>query len=282
MKLRWERAGVVTMTARVEEVAQLAAAARLASRALDAGDTDGPQARPAAELARILADFDRASGGLARSAPPAARSAGGHAGMFNAGSRALQRRFGTEPLADRIAERFGTDRISPGDQAFIERADMVFVATADARGRPDCSYKGGDPGFVRVVDSTTLALPSYDGNGMYLTWGNALENPQIGLLFIDFEGGRRLRCNGSVTIDGEDPLLAGYPEAQFIVRVHVREVFPNCPRYIHRYRLVERSTFVPRRGRPTPAPDWKREGWAADVLPAVGSGPVEGGRSCAP
>jgi len=277
MKLRWERAGVVTMTARVEEVAQLAAAARLASRALAGGDPDGPEARPAAGLARILADFDRASGGLARSAPPA------EAGMFNAGSRALQRRFGTEPLADRIAERFGTDRVSPGDRAFIERADMVFLATADAQGRPDCSYKGGDPGFVRVVDDATLAFPSYDGNGMYLSWGNALENPEIGLLFIDFERGHRLRCNGSVTIDGEDPLLAEYPEAQFIVRVHVREVFPNCPRYIHRYRLVERSTCVPHRGRPTPVPDWKKDDWAADVLPAVGSQSPEGGApTCAP
>ena len=63
---------------------------------------------------------------------------------------------------------------------------MFFLATADEHGMPQCSYKGGDPGFVRVVDEHTLAFPSYDGNGMYLSLGNLLVNPQVGILFIDF------------------------------------------------------------------------------------------------
>jgi uncharacterized protein len=145
---------------------------------------------------------------------------------------------------------------------------MFFIATSDEQGRPNCSYKGGDPGFVRVVDDRTLAFPNYDGNGMYLTMGNLARNPHVGLLFISFETGHRLRLNGKASIDEDDELMADYPEAQFIVRVRAREVFPDCPRYIHKYRLVERSKFVPKSGKSTPVPDWKRADWAVDALPA--------------
>jgi uncharacterized protein len=186
---------------------------------------------------------------------------------YHEGSRRLQDAFDTRRLADRLDEVKVRDLIDDGDRAFIEACDMVFVATADAEGRPDCSYKGGEPGFVRVLDERTIALPNYDGNGMYRSWGNVLVNPHVGLLFISFERGRRMRLNGEATIAADDPLLASYPEAQFVVRVRAREVFPNCPRYIHRYELVERSRFVPRAGAETPVPDWKRSDWASDVLP---------------
>jgi predicted pyridoxine 5'-phosphate oxidase superfamily flavin-nucleotide-binding protein len=190
---------------------------------------------------------------------------------YHAGSRGLQDRYDTRRLADRLDERFvQRGRIDEDDRAFIERLDMFFLATADAEGRPQCSYKGGDPGFVRVLDETTVAFPNYDGNGMYLSMGNALVNPHVGMLFIDFraERPRRLRLNGVAAIDWGDELRAEYPEAQFVVRVHATEVFPNCPRYIHRMELVERSSFVPRPGRETPIPDWKRTDWACDVLSA--------------
>ncbi|GBC86712.1 hypothetical protein HRbin12_00710 [bacterium HR12] len=188
-------------------------------------------------------------------------------GLYHDGNRALQDRFDTRRLADRIAERIVHDVISPHEAEFIESRDMFFIATADEEGRPNCSYKGGDPGFVRVVDETTLAFPNYDGNGMYLSMGNLLENPNVGLLFIDFERGRRMRVNGLASVDENDELMAEYPRAQFVVRVRVREVFPNCPRYIHRYRRVEASAFVPREGCETPVPAWKRSDWATDVLP---------------
>ncbi|HWO71202.1 MAG TPA: pyridoxamine 5'-phosphate oxidase family protein, partial [Actinomycetota bacterium] len=168
---------------------------------------------------------------------------------------------------DRIAEKIVHDVIAPHEAAFIESRDMFFIATADQEGRPNCSYKGGDPGFVRVVDERTLAFPNYDGNGMYLSMGNVLKNPNVGLLFIDFERGRRMRVNGLASIDENDELMAEYPEAQFVVRVAVREVLPNCPRYIHRYRKVDASEFVPRAGCDTPVPSWKRSDWARDVLP---------------
>ena len=191
--------------------------------------------------------------------------------VYHEGSRELQDRYDTRRLADRLEQRF-IERgvIDDDDRAFIERMDMFFLATADGEGRPQCSYKGGAPGFVRVLDERTLAFPNYDGNGMYLSMGNLAVNANVGLLFIDFVSKRpsRLRVNGAASIDERDPLIGEYPEAQFVVRVAVREVFPNCPRYIHRMELVERSRFVPREDCAPPVPSWKRTEWARDVLPA--------------
>jgi len=187
--------------------------------------------------------------------------------VYNEGSRTLQDRFDTRRLADRIEERFfPRPQIDDNDRAFIEGCDMLFIATADAEGRPQCSYKGGEPGFVRVLDERTIAFPNYDGNGMYLTAGNALVNPHVGLLFISFEQRKRMRLNGIASYSQDDPLLAEYPEAQFVWRVEATEVFPNCPRYIHEYKLVQRSRFVPHEECQTPVPAWKRREWASDVL----------------
>jgi uncharacterized protein len=186
---------------------------------------------------------------------------------FHSGSRSLQDRFDTTALADRIDGLLVSDTISDNDRAFIEERDMFFLATADAEGRPTCSYKGGEPGFVRVLDQHTLVFPNFDGNGMYLSAGNVLVNPEVGLLFIDFEKGHRMRLDGTASIDLDDPLREDYLEAQFVVRVRARAVYPNCPRYIHRYQLVRRSRFVPRGDCLTPVPEWKRSDWAADALP---------------
>jgi predicted pyridoxine 5'-phosphate oxidase superfamily flavin-nucleotide-binding protein len=196
-------------------------------------------------------------------------------GTYHDGHRLLQDQFDTRRLADRIDERLVDDVIDSDDKAFIEDLDMFFLATSDEQGHPNCSYKGGEPGFVRVVDEHTLAFPNYDGNGMYLSAGNILINANVGMLFIDLEKGRRLRINGVASIDEHDELMDHYPEAQLVVRVRAREVFPNCPRYIHKYRLVERSRFVPKASCPTPVPDWKRSEWAKDVLPA--NDPARGG-----
>lgn len=188
--------------------------------------------------------------------------------IYNDGSRALQDRFDSRRLADRLEQRIVQPRLSEDQQAFVESVDCFFLATADADGRPTCSYKGGDPGFLRVVDESTVAFPCYDGNGMFLSMGNVLENPAVGLLLLDFERAERMRLQGDASIDHDDPLRAAWPEALFVVRVALREVFPNCPRYIHRRTLVARSEFVPRQGCDTPVPDWKRSSLANDVLPA--------------
>ncbi|MGL6280526.1 MAG: pyridoxamine 5'-phosphate oxidase family protein, partial [Gaiella sp.] len=124
-----------------------------------------------------------------------------------------------------------------------------------------------------------IAFPSYDGNGMYLSLGNLTTNPEVGLLFVDFVQARRLRLNGTATVDPLDPLLPTFPGAQVVVRVRAREVFPNCPRYVHRMTRVERSEHVPREGHVPPVPDWKRRAWSRDVLatddPAREAPPLE-------
>src|SRR5688572_18535231 len=106
---------------------------------------------------------------------------------YRDGPRRLQDWFDTRRLADRLAETAGAS-VEPL-RAFIAARDMFFLATADAHGQPQCSYKGGDPGFVRVVDDTTVAFPVYDGNGMFLSTGNITENPAVGMLFVDFGNG---------------------------------------------------------------------------------------------
>ena len=187
--------------------------------------------------------------------------------FYHDGSRELQDRFDTRRLADRIEQRLVGTRIGDEDKAFIESLDMFFLATSDEDNQPSCSYKGGEPGFVRVVDPRTIAFPTYDGNGMFLSMGNLAQNRRIGMLFIDFLRPKRLRISGEASIHPDDPLLPAYPEAQFVVRVAVTQVFPNCPRYIHKYALVERSSFVPHVGCATPVPNWKKSDWAKDVLP---------------
>lgn len=180
--------------------------------------------------------------------------------------RHLQDIFDTRRLADRLSEAT-TDEIGDVYRAFIESRDMFFLATADDRGVPQCSYKGGEPGFVRVVDAHTIAFPVYDGNGMFLSIGNLGVNPSVGILFIDFERGTRLRFNGVASIAVEDPLLESYPGAQFVVRVRCDTVFANCRRYVHRYVLVERSPFVPTAATEAPVPDWKLDPWFDGTLP---------------
>jgi predicted pyridoxine 5'-phosphate oxidase superfamily flavin-nucleotide-binding protein len=188
--------------------------------------------------------------------------------LYRPSHRELQARYDTARLADRIEATLFRERFTAEDRAFIERLDMFFLATADAEGRPSCSFKGGDPGFVRVSGESELVFPCYDGNGMFLSMGNAAENPSVGLLFIDFESPKRLRVNGTAQLAPPESVSPPYFEAQFIVRVAVRQIFPNCPRYVPKLHRVEPSKFVPHAGTVTPVPGWKRSDWAKDVLPA--------------
>ena len=187
---------------------------------------------------------------------------------YHAGMRRLQDRFDTRRLADRLDEKLGRTAFTAEDRQFIESRPLFFLATADAEGRPDCSYKGGDPGFVRVTGNDELAFPSYDGNGMFRSLGNVLVNPAVALLFIDFERPNRLRVNGRAFIADRDPLLESFVGAQLIVRVRAERIFPNCPRYIHRMGSAEASPYVPRAGYSPPVPKWKRFDAFRDVLPA--------------
>lgn len=188
--------------------------------------------------------------------------------MYHAQSRELQDLFDTRRLADRLVEKLLRARFTEEDRAFIEKQSMFFLASADAEGYPDCSYKGGAPGFVRLLDETTLAFPSYDGNGMFKSLGNLRSNPRVGLLFLNFEKPQRLRVNGTASVNTEDPLLPLVPGAQAIVRVQAHHIFPNCPRYIHRMQFVERSPYVPAEGVTPPVPAWKTFPEFNDVLPS--------------
>jgi uncharacterized protein len=187
--------------------------------------------------------------------------------MYHDGSRELQDRFDSRRIADRLEQITVHDRFSDDDRAFSQRVPMFFLATADADGWPDCSYKGGQPGFVRVVDESTLAFPSYDGNGMFRSLGNVLVNPKVGMLFVDFERPNRMRINGIASLHDDDELLSSFEGAQLIVRVHAERIFPNCPRYIHKMQVVEHSVYSPRPGHVPPVPDWKQMDVFRDYLP---------------
>ena len=188
--------------------------------------------------------------------------------MYHDGMRQLQDARDTRAIADRLEQVTVHEAFTDEDRAFIERSPMFFVATADAHGRPDCSYKGGLPGFVRVLDGRTVAFPDYDGNGMYRSWGNVLVNPHVGLLFLDLENSKRIRVNGTVQVGRDDPLLGAYPGAVFIIRVTAEKIFPNCPRYIHKMKLVEHSAYAPRADYTPPVPAWKTFDVFRDALPA--------------
>jgi predicted pyridoxine 5'-phosphate oxidase superfamily flavin-nucleotide-binding protein len=200
-----------------------------------------------------------------------------HDPMYHDGMRRLQDARDTRPLADRLEQVTVRKAFTEEDRGFIQRCAMFFIATADADGHPDCSYKGGLPGFVRVLDDRTLAIPDYDGNGMYRTWGNVLVNPHVGLLFLDFEQPKRLRVNGQAQLSSDDPLCADFPGAVFVIRVAADRIFPNCPRYLHKMQLVEPSVYAPRPAYTPPVPAWKTFDVFRDALPARDRGDGEPG-----
>jgi len=180
--------------------------------------------------------------------------------------RELQDSFDSRKLADRVEEIVVRPELDDMGKAFIESRDMFFLSTVDHNGRPTVSYKGGTPGFVKVLDPMTLAFPSYDGNGMYLSMGNISGNPEIGCLFIDFERPFRIRLQGRAELVKDGPLLGLFKEAELVVKVDVSETWINCPRYIHRYQKLERSRYAPGVEAETPFCEWKRIDIMQDVI----------------
>jgi predicted pyridoxine 5'-phosphate oxidase superfamily flavin-nucleotide-binding protein len=188
--------------------------------------------------------------------------------MYHEGMRRLQEARETRAIADRLTEVTLHSTFTDEDREFIQHCAMLFVATADAHGYPDCSYKGGLPGFVRVLDEQTLLIPDYDGNGMYRTWGNVLVNPQVGLLFVDFERSKRIRVNGTAMVSADPALCSQFPGAVFVVSVVAERIFPNCPRYLHKMQVTEHSVYAPRPDYAPPVPAWKGFEVFRDFLPA--------------
>jgi predicted pyridoxine 5'-phosphate oxidase superfamily flavin-nucleotide-binding protein len=186
---------------------------------------------------------------------------------YHGGSRGLQDRFDTRRIADRLEEVTYRSALRDDDALQIGAADMFFLATADPSGEPDCSYKGGEPGFVKVISPTELAWPDYDGNGQFRSLGNLSVCPSVALLFIDWSQGKRLRVHGKGRLCFDDPLAQSMPGAQLVVRVTVERVFPNCSRYIPTMQRTAASPFVPREGEEPPRPGWKDDPKFSDALP---------------
>ncbi|MGZ8257995.1 MAG: pyridoxamine 5'-phosphate oxidase family protein [Methylotenera sp.] len=186
--------------------------------------------------------------------------------LYGEQHRKIQDEFGTRDMADRVEQLVCRTEFDDETKGFIEHMDMFFLSTVDHEGRPTVSYKGGDAGFVKVIDNNTLIFPSYDGNGMFFSMGNISTNPQVGLLFISFETPHRIRVQGTASISKDPALLAQYKEADFVVTVTLSELWQNCPRYIHQLTKVRDSRYVPRDHCETPLAEWKRLDLVQDVL----------------
>lgn len=186
--------------------------------------------------------------------------------LYGPKHRELQDQFESRPMADRIELIATKTELDDMARAFIESRDMFFLSSIDHKGRPTVSYKGGDTGFVRVLDASTIAFPSYDGNGMHFSMGNIAGNPEIGCLFIDFERPFRLRLQGRAELVREGSLLESFKEAEMVVKVAVTDVWMNCPRYVHRYEKKATSRYAPRAEVETPLCEWKRIDGLQDVL----------------
>ena len=188
--------------------------------------------------------------------------------MYHQGNRELQARFGSEALADRLLEKTHRVAFTQSDKDFIESCGFFFLATADANAQPDCSFKGGPPGFVRVVAPNTLVYPDYDGNGMFKSLGNIRSNPKVGLLFIAMtDKPKRLRVNGTAELTFDEALLAQCPGAQVLVKITAMHIFPNCPRYIPDMQQVAPSAYLPQAGCAPIEPAWKGFDSFKDVVP---------------
>ena len=192
--------------------------------------------------------------------------------MFHDGNRALQDRYKGRAVADKIVEMVESDSFNDDFKAFIESVPFFFLATS-AHGNTDCSFKGGAPGFVKVTGPNTLVFPDYDGNRMYKSLGNIVENPNVGLLFLKFgaEEGQgalflRIRVNGKAVLHDEHPMLAQYPGAERIVEVTAEHIYANCPRYVPEMKEVAPSRHIPEVDRDQPTPEWKKIPPIAEIL----------------
>ena len=154
---------------------------------------------------------------------------------FGRGEREAQQRWGrAESRSPARLARLLLDHVPGEYHARLEAAPFFFLATSNEAGRCDCSFKGGGPGLVRMLDSRSLAFPDFSGNELFMSLGNVLENPHVGLLFIDFADGARLRVNGRARIHDQGPARALFPQAPRVVVVAIEEVTPNCAAHVPR------------------------------------------------
>jgi len=154
---------------------------------------------------------------------------------FHPGEIAAQERWQTTHIWDTERRaRLLMGHIPESLHMRIQDLSFFFLATSDNNGSCDCSFKGGGPGIIRIIDDTRLAFPDYDGNGAFMSVGNILENPHVGMLFIDFNDGARLRVNGRASVHEEGVIKELFPDQPRVILVEIEQVVPNCAAHIPR------------------------------------------------
>jgi len=185
--------------------------------------------------------------------------------FYSDASRFFQNQFDSKRLADQLEKTRLRTQLNDDDIEFIQSSEFFFLATVDKEGKPDCSIKGGNAGFVSVKNPSTISVPNYDGNGMFRSLGNIMENPWVGMLFVSFsEEQRKLRVNGKATLLGS--AKAKNPE-DIYMEVEIFQIFPNCPRYLPDIDQKLSSIYNPAKGYDPPDPHWKSKPDLCDHLP---------------
>ena len=163
---------------------------------------------------------------------------------MNRGERHLQDTLGTRQKADAFHERQNLAHLSETMQTFIGRQTMFFLATADESGACDSTFRAGPRGFVQVLDELHLSWPEYRGNGVMASLGNIVENPQVGLLFVDFQEVIGLHVNGRAELEEEPVDQPDTPpglRAKLRVVVRVEEAYIHCAKHIPRLMEIPRQ-----------------------------------------
>jgi predicted pyridoxine 5'-phosphate oxidase superfamily flavin-nucleotide-binding protein len=154
---------------------------------------------------------------------------------FHPGEIAAQEKWQTTHIWDRARRgRLLMDHIPESLHERIENAPFFFLATSDNNGSCDCSFKGGGPGIIKILDNTRLAFPDYDGNGAFMSVGNILANPHVGILLIDFTDGGRLRVNGRASVHDHGAIRELFPDQRRVILVEIQQVVPNCAAHVPR------------------------------------------------
>ena len=187
--------------------------------------------------------------------------------FYHSGQRALQQEFESTALAERLEELIVRPALDEEAQAFIQAQDHFFLTTVDQEGFPTVSYKGGNQGFVQIVNKTTLRFPCYDGNGMWLSMGNITDTSKVGMLFINMVEPHRIRLQGQARLLRDAHILKRWKDVALAVEVSITKTWFNCPRYIHPMVKLGQSCHVPSEDRETEPAQWKALEAVADVLP---------------
>jgi len=161
---------------------------------------------------------------------------------FTAAVKAIQHQKGSRKNYTRIEQSGGWQTTVTSDLTeFLADLDMFYLGTANAAGQPYIQYRGGPPGFLKVIDDRTLAFADFGGNRQYISVGNLSENPKAFLFLMDYANSRRVKVWGTATVvEGDTELLARLSDPTYPSRVERAIVFTveawdmNCPHHIHK------------------------------------------------